>query len=150
MRLLKGEEQNMANPKENRQKVRIPFIYGIEFDDADEAIIVSDGTNTSGSTRIILKDISQDGVQIASPRPMEQGREVRVMIRFPKKRGTPRTSTNSDTVCQVQAIVRWISKHPAEKFYRVGLGFTKLSPADRQTIDRYLDENIVADEELLS
>jgi len=140
----------MANPKEKRKKVRIPFIYGIEYDDADDAVIISDGTNSSDSTRIILKDISQDGVQIASPRPMEQGREISVMLKFPRWRGIPRKNSNANTTCKVQAVVRWVSKHPAEKFYRIGLGFTNLTTVDRQTIDRYLDENILADEELLS
>ncbi|MBL8025801.1 MAG: PilZ domain-containing protein [Fibrobacteres bacterium] len=139
----------MANPKEKRKKVRIPFIYGIEFDDADDAVVITDGSS-SPLTKIILKDISQDGIQVASPKPMEQGREVRITLKFPRWRGAPKKSTAAEGICNVQAVVRWIAKHPAEKYYRIGLGFTKLSPSDRQIVDRYLDENIVADEELLS
>ncbi len=140
----------MAGSKEKRKKVRIPFIYGIEYDDADDAVVIGDGTGQNANTKIILKDISQDGIQIASAKPLEQGREIKIFLRFPRWRGVPRNVMVGEKSCRVSAVVRWVAKKPSEKYYRMGLGFVNLSQNDRQLVDQYLEENIVADEDLLT
>jgi len=133
--------------REKRRKVRIPFIYGIEFDDAEEAVMFQDDTQADISTKIVLKDISSDGLQISCPRFFAQGTPVKLTLKFPRWRGVPKDVKVEDSQCMVYAKVRWVAKNQAEKSFRLGLLFTKLEPRSREMIDRYLDDNIVVEEE---
>lgn len=139
-----GEQEN----REKRRKVRIPFIYGIEFDDAEDGVILSaDPKTPAPATNVVLKDISADGIQIACPRLVTEGSQVRLLIRFPRRRDQPRDELMDETECMVMAKVRWVAKNQAEKGFRVGLLFVSPDTRAREMIDRYLDENIVVEDD---
>ena len=133
--------------KERRRKVRIPFIYGIEFDDVEEAALLSDNPSVEKDIRIALKDVSADGLQVSSPKFFAQGTEVKIMLKFPRWRGVPKDLIVEETSCMVQAKVCWVVKNQADKTFRLGLMFTKLSTEAREIINRYLEENIIIEDE---
>ena len=138
-----------ANFAEKRKKVRIPFIYGIEFDDAGEVALLTDKPATDGESKISIKDISADGMQISSQSFIPEGSEVKLLVRFPRWRGVPKDIVIEDTNCVINARVQWTCKNANEKAYRAGLMFTKLRPESRDIINRYLDDNIIIEEELM-
>ncbi|MFH0921590.1 MAG: PilZ domain-containing protein [Fibrobacterota bacterium] len=137
------------NNAEKRKKVRIPFIYGIEFDDAGEVTLLTDKHIKEGETKITIKDISADGMQIASLQFIPEGAEIKLLVRFPRWRGVPKDIVIEDTNCVIHARVQWTCKNSSEKAYRAGLLFTKLRDESREIINRYLDDNIIIEEELM-
>jgi len=134
---------------EKRKKVRIPFIYGIEFDDAGEVTLLSNQHIKEGETKITIKDISADGMQITSQQLIPEGAEIKLLIRFPRWRGVPKDIVIEDTNCVIHARVQWTCKNSGEKGFRAGLMFTRLRSESREIINRYLDDNIIIEEELM-
>ncbi len=139
----------MEEPKgrERRQKVRIPFVYGIEFDDVEDTAVLSGSSAVERDTRISLKDISSDGLQVASPKFIAEGVEVRILLKFPRWRGVPKDIIVEETGCVVHAKVQWVAKNQSDKSFRIGLMFTKVSIEAREIINRYLEENIIIEDE---
>jgi c-di-GMP-binding flagellar brake protein YcgR len=139
----------MEDPKgkERRRKIRIPFVYGIEFDDVEEAALVPDTPAVESNIKIALKDISADGLQVSSPKFFAEGSDVKVLLKFPRWRGVPKNIILEETNCVVQAKVCWVAKNQAEESYRLGLLFAKLEPGAREIIDRYLEDNIVSEDD---
>jgi hypothetical protein len=133
---------------EKRTKVRIPFIYGIEFEQAPDSTLSSRDFFKDEQTNVIIKDVSQDGIQIVTPKFIPEGTMVKLILRFPRPRTISRNT--ADTLdCAVQAQVRWIDKNKTGKGFRAGVNFVRYEGNAQEVINKYLDDNIVIEEEEL-
>jgi hypothetical protein len=141
---------NMAESdyKEKRTKIRIPFVYDIEFDDAAETVLSLGGIFSGKVTKIKINDISADGIQIMLPEFIPQGARAKLSLQFPRWRGMPKNMVEESTSCTVFARIQWIREDQSGQF-RAGLMFLKLSDEARTMIDRYLEENISITDEMM-
>jgi hypothetical protein len=133
---------------EKRAKLRIPFIYGIEFEQAADSTLSSKDFLKDEETAVVIKDISQDGIQIVTPRFIPESTSVKLILRFPKPRLIQREGPE-DYDCVVSAQIRWIDKNKSGKGFRAGLLFTRFEGNARTIINRYLDSHIIVEEEEL-
>ena len=140
-------EQQKRGP-EKRSKLRIPFIFGIEFDQAPDSTLSSRDFFKDEEAVMVIKDISQDGIQIVTPKFIPEKTVVKLSLRFPRPRLFQREAVEG-LDCTVMAQVRWIDKNKTGKGFRAGLLFTRFDGNARFVINRYLDDNIVIEEEEL-
>lgn len=128
------------NSKEKRSKVRIPLIYGIEFDDPK---IKAEYGNNIFTSKIKINDISADGIQLTLPNFLPSGTSVKLSIELPR----PRTKTkSSNDECIVKAIVRWVKKSTKKKGFLTGLMFSEFENDSKSIINTYLENNIDPDQ----
>ncbi|OGS35987.1 MAG: hypothetical protein A2293_06180 [Elusimicrobia bacterium RIFOXYB2_FULL_49_7] len=133
---------------EKRTKLRIPFIYGIEFEQAADSTLKAENFRSNDEITILIKDLSLEGIQVVTPHFLPEGTPVKLTLRFPKPRFLSRSKEN-EFDCNVTAKVRWIDKNKTGKGFRAGLLFTHYEGNARTLINKYLDDNIVIEEEEL-
>jgi len=141
--------ENEERDVEKRTKVRIPFIYGIEFEQAEDSMLSSKDFFRDQDTNIIIKDISVDGIQIISHKFIPKGTEVKLILRFPRLRSIPKGFVE-DIDCAIYALVKWIDKDKTGKGFCAGLYFTKFIENAKEVISKYLDDNISIEEDEMS
>ena len=137
-------------PDERRVKVRVPFIYGIEFEDAGESTLNADPAGQGKEKPIKINDISTDGMQVTLQQFIPKDARVKLSIKFPRPRNAlarPRASGSVD--CKVEARVQWIRQSANGKGYGAGLHFTKYEGNAAEVINHYIEEKIILKEELL-
>lgn len=131
---------------EKRRAVRIPFIYGIEFEQTKDSTLSAKDFFKDKDTNVIIKDISAEGIQVVTPKFIPDGTEVKLTLRFPRMRSVPKEYVENED-CTVQAIIKWIDKNREGKGFRAGLFFTDYVDNAQEIINKYLDDNIVIEED---
>ncbi|OGJ84651.1 MAG: hypothetical protein A2268_11550 [Candidatus Raymondbacteria bacterium RifOxyA12_full_50_37] len=134
--------------EEKRTSIRIPFVYDIEFDDADQTTLALGGFFTEKNTPIKINDISADGLQVAVPDFLAKGTKVKLSLKFPRWRGVSKEIVEENTECVVTAKIQWITKDRTGGF-RAGLMFINLTSEARHMIYKYLEDHISITDEML-
>jgi hypothetical protein len=134
--------------RDRRTKVRIPFIYGIEFEQAEDSTLSAEEFFKDQDTNVIIRDISESGIQILSPKYIPEGIEVRLVLRFPRHRKAP-VEYVDNVDCIVHAQVKWVKKVSTEKGFRAGLLFTKFEGNAEEIVRKYLKYNITSEEDVI-
>ena len=135
--------------RERRNKVRIPFIYGIEFEQAKDSTLSAKDFFKDQDTNIIIRDISAIGIQILTSKYIPEGIAVRLVLRFPTQRKL-HIEYVDDIDCIVHAQVKWVKKISTERGFRAGLLITKFEGNAKEIIRNYLDYNILPEEDIMS
>lgn len=108
--------------RERRQKDRYQLMFHVQVVDADTDDPVG-----------YLVDISHGGMMLASEEPLEIGRRYRMRVPLP-------IAYLGYREIRLDAIAAWTapSLHPA--FHRTGLRDLELEPAQREVLDRLVDD----------
>ena len=137
-------------PDERRVKVRVPFIYGIEFEDAGESTLSADPAAPAKASPIKINDISSDGMQIVLQQFVPKEAKVKLSIKFPRPRHALHVPGEDDSIdCKVEAKIQWIRQNGGGKGYSAGIHFTRYEGKAAETINRYIEEKIDLKDELL-
>jgi hypothetical protein len=131
---------------EKRRAVRIPFIYGIEFEQCKDSSLSAKDFFKDQYTNVLIKDISKDGLQIITPKFIPEGTEVKLTLRFPRLRTVPKEFID-DVDCTVFAEVKWIDKNTEGKGFKAGVHFSRFIENAKEVVNKYLDDNIVPEED---
>ncbi|MBU0633768.1 MAG: PilZ domain-containing protein [Candidatus Omnitrophica bacterium] len=113
--------------QDRRQSKRMPMALFIR-------ILVDEKDNMKCET--FTQNVSADGAQILSSRPLTQNADVLLNIDVP----------NDPDIVRAEGTVRWVGKHALEdengkKVFPIGVEFTYMDRQDRTFLEEYLYQN---------
>ncbi|MDR2892229.1 MAG: PilZ domain-containing protein [Deltaproteobacteria bacterium] len=127
---------NNSNGSENRQSVRLPKAYTVEV---KELAFPATGAGIESS----VNDISQGGISIESPRPLDAGQTMQVKVHIPMLN---RFSSSffkvyeNDADQYFMAIAKVIWCKPAAGKYMVGMEFVNVDDTQSRALAALIDK----------